>query len=57
MCERVVLFSDYELHHTIPLSKGGEHLIDNIVLACPHCNMSKHDKDPLEYANKIGRLL
>ena len=47
----------YQIDHYYPLSKGGEHLIDNIVLACPHCNMSKHDKDPLEYANKIGRLL
>ena len=34
-----------------------EHLIENIVLACPHCNMSKHDKDPIEFANKLGRLL
>ena len=47
----------YQIDHYIPLSKGGEHLIDNIVLACPHCNMSKHDKDPIDFANKLGRLL
>lgn len=47
----------YHIDHYEPLSKGGEHLIQNIVLACPHCNMSKHDKDPLEFANKLGRLL
>ena len=47
----------YHIDHYIPLSKGGEHLIENIVLACPSCNMSKHDKDPLEFANKQGRLL
>lgn len=50
--DRIDNNGDYE-----PLSKGGEHLIENIVLACPHCNMSKHDKDPLEFANKLGRLL
>ena len=47
----------YQIDHYYPLSKGGEHLIDNIVLACPHCNMSKHDKDPIDFANKLGRLL
>lgn len=46
----------YQIDHYFPLSKGGEHLIENIVLACPHCNMSKHDKDPIEFANKLGRL-
>lgn len=46
----------YQIDHYEPLSKGGEHLIENIVLACPHCNMSKHDKDPIEFANKLGRL-
>ena len=46
----------YQIDHYEPLSKGGEHLIENIVLACPRCNMSKHDKDPLEFANKLGRL-
>ena len=46
----------YQIDHYYPLSKDGEHLIENIVLACPHCNMSKHDKDPIEFANKLGRL-
>ena len=42
--------------HYYPLSRDGEHLIENIILACPHCNMSKHDKDLIEFANKLGRL-
>ena len=48
---------EYHIDHYTPLSKGGEHLIDNIVLTCPFCNMSKHDKDPIDFANKLGRLL
>ena len=54
---RTSIAKTYQIDHLMPLSKGGEHLIENIVLACPHCNMSKHDKDPLEFANKLGRLL
>lgn len=47
----------YHIDHYEPLSKGGEHTIENIVLSCPTCNMKKSNKSPYEYANSIGRLL
>ena len=56
-CNKKLNKNKIQVDHYIPLSKDGEHLIENIVLDCPHCNMSKHDKDPLEFANKLGRLL
>jgi hypothetical protein len=31
--------------HFIPLSKGGEYTVNNIIPACQWCNASKHDKD------------
>jgi len=31
--------------HYEPLSKAGDHDVTNIVLACPKCNMVKHDED------------
>lgn len=31
--------------HFIPLSKGGEYTINNIIPSCQSCNSSKHDKD------------
>lgn len=31
--------------HFIPLSKGGEYTINNIIPACISCNVSKKDKD------------
>ncbi len=37
----------YHVDHVIPLSRGGLHQPDNIVIACPSCNMRKHDKLPL----------
>lgn len=45
------------IDHYIPLSKGGEHTVSNLVISCPRCNMSKGNKDPQLFANKIGRLL
>lgn len=45
------------IDHYIPLSKGGKHIINNLVISCPSCNMAKGAKDPYQFANKIGRLL
>jgi 5-methylcytosine-specific restriction endonuclease McrA len=56
--ERIALFSgncaycDAEaLHmdHVIPLSRGGEDVILNVVPACAPCNLSKGNKLPLEW--------
>lgn len=47
----------YHLDHYIPLSKGGENKIENIVISCPGCNLSKGAKDPIEFAQKNGKLL
>lgn len=44
----------YHVDHLVPLSRGGHNGPDNIVIACPHCNLSKCDKMPDEW---IGRLL
>lgn len=42
--------------HVIPLSKGGQHAMDNVVPACISCNSSKHDgapKKPVQFALAI----
>lgn len=44
----------YHIDHLVPLSRGGHNGPGNIVIACPHCNLSKHDRLPDEWA---GRLL
>ncbi len=51
----------YHVDHTFPVSRiAGMDIpansIDYLVLACPHCNMSKHDKFPWEFPEG-GRLL
>jgi 5-methylcytosine-specific restriction endonuclease McrA len=44
-----------ELDHIIPLSKGGEGISDNFVLACRSCNSSKNAQDVFKWckAQKI----
>jgi len=45
------------IDHYVPLSVGGEHTISNLVVSCSKCNLKKHAKDPIKFANSIGRLL
>ncbi len=40
---------DYHVDHVIPLSRGGSNGPENLVIACPECNMSKHNKLPHEW--------
>jgi len=45
------------LDHIIPISKGGPHSRDNVVMACCSCNSSKGAKDPAKFARERGLLL
>jgi len=40
-----------ELHmdHFLPLSKGGTHVLSNLVPACKRCNLSKHNHHPEDW--------
>lgn len=39
----------FQVDHFIPLSRGGENFMTNIVCACPDCNREKANKLPWEY--------
>lgn len=45
------------IDHYEPLSRGGAHTISNLVVSCSNCNLRKRAKDPIEFAQSIGRLL
>jgi 5-methylcytosine-specific restriction endonuclease McrA len=39
--------------HFFPISKGGKHSVENLVISCPSCNCSKGAKDPFEFIRKL----
>ena len=43
------------IDHVLPISKGGLHSRNNILPACPACNLTKSNKLPEEWFNKVGR--
>ena len=43
------------LEHRLPISRGGGHTADNVVLACWRCNISKGAKTEAEWEAKQGR--
>lgn len=43
------------IDHFMPISRGGLHSIENLVMACRSCNSHKKDKDPHEFMRSIGR--
>jgi 5-methylcytosine-specific restriction endonuclease McrA len=45
---------NYHVDHRVPLSRGGSNAPENLVVGCPTCNLSKHDRLPHEWC---GRLL
>ena len=47
----------YHIDHVIPLASGGLHTISNLVVSCRQCNLSKNAKDPILFANSLGKLL
>jgi len=44
---------EYHVDHVIPISKGGTNTPQNIVCACPSCNLRKHAKLPHEFAGRL----
>lgn len=47
------LGQDFHRDHHIPISRGGTNWIENIVLACEPCNLSKGDKLPTEWKGRF----
>jgi 5-methylcytosine-specific restriction endonuclease McrA len=54
---RVSTRKGYHVDHIVPLKLGGSNDISNIQLLCRSCNCGKGGKDPLIWAQELGRLL
>lgn len=44
----------FHIDHYVPVSKGGPHVIQNLRISCPSCNLRKNNKDPVEFGELIG---
>jgi 5-methylcytosine-specific restriction endonuclease McrA len=49
----VKLGDDYHVDHVVPLALGGSNGPENLVLACPSCNLSKNAKHPMDWAGTL----
>lgn len=47
----------YHVDHVVALVNGGSNDKCNLQLLCAKCNLSKSDKDPIEFMQQIGFLL
>lgn len=43
----------FHVDHLIPLSRGGTNGRENIVCSCSFCNLSRHNKLPHEWSNRL----
>jgi len=44
-CGRKKKKESFEIHHIIPISKGGTNLINNLILLCPVCHKKRHNNE------------
>lgn len=54
---RTSLADGFDMDHIVPLAKGGSNHPSNIQLCCESCNCSKSARDPIDFAQSLGRLL
>lgn len=55
-CRRSI-HKHYHVDHIVSLARGGSNAPQNIQLTCQQCNLAKSAKDPIKFAQELGRLI
>ncbi|MFH0911519.1 MAG: HNH endonuclease [Planctomycetota bacterium] len=55
-CGRKLTDREITLEHVRPVSRGGDHTWENVVLACPMCNKRKGDRTPEQAGMRLLRM-
>lgn len=53
-CENEII--EYHLDHMVPLTRGGEHVKENLTFCCKKCNLSKNNKTVPEFMEYLKKL-
>lgn len=56
-CRTALKHVSVHVDHVRPIAKGGTNLRSNLQVLCQTCNLNKSDIDPIEFAQRIGRLV
>jgi 5-methylcytosine-specific restriction endonuclease McrA len=52
-CRKRIKTSAAHVDHVVPLSKGGEHSVDNLCVSCEKCNLTKQAKLPEDFVKTM----
>lgn len=56
-CETRLAGVEFHVDHIVPLALGGADRRSNLQLTCAPCNIAKSARDPIDFAQSLGRLL
>ncbi len=54
-CEACDSPSNLHIHHIIPISKGGSHREDNLMVLCEECHSSQHGGKEFTYKERVSK--
>ena len=54
VCEKPMEFSDKTMDHIVPLSRGGAHSLENVMVMCSLCNSKKHARAASEWFSELS---
>ena len=54
-CNRELRPSAVHIDHVLPITLGGKHRLNNLVVSCPRCNLSKHNKHPKQFLMELSQ--